>query len=1775
MTTSTRPSPAKVAAARRRAANRAVTAALAALPDDPDTPIPVPFKTPYEWLHDIPDWYDPNGPLIQVDPTNGRVAAMVAPYDECVLNGRPGCWRPPRSHSNYEYAHPGVTHTDRGPVRTANVGGNINHPNVWASAEEAVDVYANTATRKMVGRYVDSPHGILFLGSLYPGSTARDVHEVQSFALSGDWRWIESFNDHEMVGSQLVGNPAFRPNLWKLGRVAAVSFTPVIPEHAAMVASADCGCDDMPERVTGGWAPTATFHVERPLTRLVESMRRVEATVAALVVADAATDPQMPVADDDGEDWADELAELEGDACEACKAAGCPRCAFTGYHDTPDAYAQLAAVLDDVFGPGPLAVTAGLVRNRRGVLVWHDPNTGRFAPLGFISPRVLKRLFDGDGEARTEVLDKIRGTHRPGMSRGELTARVLGERPRGGPDLLHWGAAERLVHAEFPRLNRRPVDTPERRESPAAPRADRPLILPEGETVDDLDQFDYTMIRADKLKPGMILVDPDLHTPVYAIDHRNRAKPRSGAVKWLVEDLENGGWREQDFGRNTEVPVATRRRVEDRESPGLPFPEPDPEPADPGAAVREQARTADGPVPAVVADNRMRPVFNQGDRVDVEFVDDDTAKVVGTSSSGKRRAYKVKWDRFTPAEDTTPAPAPEPDTPEPDTPDPDAPTPPEPDTAEPKYGLWRKLPDGDWGIYIDPSAVAAAPGDKVRVRARSGKATDVVLGEEVSPGLFRRGDVKPPKPPKVMDPVPDADRAPGEWADRAMDGISTQRRTVNGRRLASMDSQPTVHETTLADGSRLAVYVDASVRTRDAGVGRDDKLLYGPMSTGEATWILTGPDGEQVDSSSNRGPDGDLLPSEGETAEVFRERAKRWAADAVSGDTAPAPEPDAPEPVDPEPTTPSPVTVEWSNPLNGVYQATVTGENEAVTVNVDVRKPYAQAPDAVVLFLWDNGEIDQSVQITRGVGESDDAFLARVQNWVATAAVARGSGDDMPAPPEPPEGDLPPEPAPPPDPNEITSRSKLLSIEVGISNAIHSSTARAILPHREDAQLTARMNPESGTITGTYRRQNDQLIDFEISLDSDGDGVVRARLNTRVGGDGPGAGNPIGQKNLPLTGIPARKVISDLLAGSSIDDPDLFGSDGAAALGAKFHETMTAGGARPGFGWRIPPGAWDSPDGWRAVTDRDHQVWATHPSLNGAYITAREFVGRDGPAPWTVHDPTTGEQIGEHTPDGTELAALKGLISGVDATPDNVEVNSLLAEAAQVAAATDVEYEAKVEQLGQIGDRLRVSLYTAEPDSRKWAHSPVHVAAVTEFGDHLARAARLEASTRAPKDESALHRDQFLGGVYEHVLEHIDPDQARQVRELLGATDWTVTDVSVSNFLSDGRLSVTMIAPVVGDDGVERWRSLNLAVKWARRDGEDASLATLDVAWIDAGYRVRSASDDRIERMARGRVDESKGGLISSGVPVVVPGNYRERFNGMVDDALGARPPSGYGPDAVNGAGLRQNDSAEAVRALLDRTVPGGLGLTGPLRRRIRVAKGTKSRAAALPIDAEPIDSTRRKQLSGIAETGLGHFPTSWVESLGEFTFSFAVAKKGYTGGTNWTFSDRATIHTAPDVPDTIVHEFGHTFEEKVPGLRAMVYAHLDTRFDDDEPITGLQMGSGRSRRMRGANDQLTDEYSKRLYGGGARSTTWREAKKYALTADTEYLSTGTEALVHGSHRGSVRYFGMDPTRDAFILGVLTMFVPEGVPGAAELTGVEGAEAVAGPGADSAPVAGP
>ena len=85
----------------------------------------------------------------------------------------------------------------------------------------------------------------------------------------------------------------------------------------------------------------------------------------------------------------------------------------------------------------------------------------------------------------------------------------------------------------------------------------RPIITGDTFDLDPFDQFATVLLAGRQLREGMILVDPDLATPIYVLDHRMPAEARSRGGRWLVHNVESGRIETLTFDAPTAVyPVA-------------------------------------------------------------------------------------------------------------------------------------------------------------------------------------------------------------------------------------------------------------------------------------------------------------------------------------------------------------------------------------------------------------------------------------------------------------------------------------------------------------------------------------------------------------------------------------------------------------------------------------------------------------------------------------------------------------------------------------------------------------------------------------------------------------------------------------------------------------------------------------------------------------------------------------------------------------------------------------------------------------------------------------------------------------------------------------------------------------------------------------------------------------------------------------------------------------------------------------------------------------------
>jgi hypothetical protein len=152
----------------------------------------------------------------------------------------------------------------------------------------------------------------------------------------------------------------------------------------------------------------------------------------------------------------------------------------------------------------PGAKTAAYFTNARGIRVWHDPNSGKFAPSGFISPKILAKLWKGDSSARRDLMKAVQDAREvdPGLNLDGAVARVLGPRPSDRTKALHWDSGRRSIGSGWgatkPKGNLLPNASMDRKVGPSLiPNADMsrkpetnllkssPMVTPDFSVFDD------------------------------------------------------------------------------------------------------------------------------------------------------------------------------------------------------------------------------------------------------------------------------------------------------------------------------------------------------------------------------------------------------------------------------------------------------------------------------------------------------------------------------------------------------------------------------------------------------------------------------------------------------------------------------------------------------------------------------------------------------------------------------------------------------------------------------------------------------------------------------------------------------------------------------------------------------------------------------------------------------------------------------------------------------------------------------------------------------------------------------------------------------------------------------------------------------------------------------------------------------------------------------------------------------------------------------------------
>ena len=229
----------------------------------------VPDFPPAAWLTD-PKLSGPT-PLTVTD--DGRVFGHAALWESCHVGFAAECVAPPRSATGYAHFHLGVLRTDDGadvPVGHITLG--TGHAGQDLAAAAAAAHYDNTGTVVADVHAGEDAYGIWVAGALRPEVTTRQLRELRSAPLSGDWRAIRG--NLELVAALAVNVPGFGIPRAQGALAASVAGAP--PRPLSLVAAGVVqDCDRSPSGLSADEVAT--------LRRLAaqETARRRELVAAA------------------------------------------------------------------------------------------------------------------------------------------------------------------------------------------------------------------------------------------------------------------------------------------------------------------------------------------------------------------------------------------------------------------------------------------------------------------------------------------------------------------------------------------------------------------------------------------------------------------------------------------------------------------------------------------------------------------------------------------------------------------------------------------------------------------------------------------------------------------------------------------------------------------------------------------------------------------------------------------------------------------------------------------------------------------------------------------------------------------------------------------------------------------------------------------------------------------------------------------------------------------------------------------------------------------------------------------------------------------------------------------------------------------------------------------------------------------------------------------------------------------------------------------------------
>lgn len=234
---------------------------------------------PKSWFYEKPDWWDNKVDQysIWVD-EQGRVAGLVANFDQCYLNIDTFCFKAPPVKDDEKFVYQGNVQSQEGDiVPVAILAATKGHSysdriieNVLANQgwvdsnfeplKDSPDVMAH---QLMYGRYVNFPEGIGFLGAIFPHVDKSMVQRINASAISGQWQYDQSESDYIFTGASFVNKGALplknKQNI-QLRNIAASYGYNLIMGVDTSQESETCACQDLvsaaqdptpPQAITG------------------------------------------------------------------------------------------------------------------------------------------------------------------------------------------------------------------------------------------------------------------------------------------------------------------------------------------------------------------------------------------------------------------------------------------------------------------------------------------------------------------------------------------------------------------------------------------------------------------------------------------------------------------------------------------------------------------------------------------------------------------------------------------------------------------------------------------------------------------------------------------------------------------------------------------------------------------------------------------------------------------------------------------------------------------------------------------------------------------------------------------------------------------------------------------------------------------------------------------------------------------------------------------------------------------------------------------------------------------------------------------------------------------------------------------------------------------------------------------------------------------------------------------------------------------------------------